>query len=108
MVNATILFTFLVACLLALPCLCFLLFHLRLVATGRTLYEWQQVRAGTRPATRSLFDYGTLNNFALTLGVYPLVWVLPIRQGIEGNGIFFPEQERAASAGGGGGSSKQW
>ena len=38
---------------------------------------------------------GTLNNFALTLGIYPLLWLMPTRSGIEGNGIFFPEQERA-------------
>lgn len=68
--------------------------HVRLIALGRTVYEWQQVRAGRRPESRSLFDYGTLNNFALTLGIYPLMWVLPTRVGIEGNGIFYPDALR--------------
>ena len=40
----------------------------------------------------SLFNYGAVNNFALTLGIYPLLWLVPTRTGIEGNGIFFPEK----------------
>ena len=49
-------------------------------------------RAARRPSPNLA---GTLNNFALTLGIYPLLWLMPTRSGIEGNGIFFPEQERA-------------
>ena len=75
-----------------LPCALLLTFPLFLVAHGRTAYEWRQVRAGVRSASESLFDYGMVNNFALTLGVYPLLWLLPVRTGIEGNGIFYPEK----------------
>ena len=49
-------------------------------------------RPGVRSGSESLFDYGMVNNFALTLGVYPLLWLLPVRTGIEGNGIFYPEK----------------
>ena len=75
-----------------LPCALLLTFHLFLIAHGRTAYEWRQVRAGVRSGSESLFDYGMVNNFALTLGVYPLLWLLPVRTGIEGNGIFYPEK----------------
>jgi len=81
---------------LLLPCAVLLCFHLHLVANGRTHYEWRQVRQGQRAASESLFDYGLVNNFALTLGVFPLLWLLPVRAGIEGNGIFFPEKHHAA------------
>ena len=75
-------------------CLLLLLMHAYLVVNGRTLYEWRQVQAGKRPRGASLFDYGVLNNVALTLGMYPILWIVPTRSGIEGNGIFYPEQER--------------
>ena len=52
----------------------------------------RQVRAGLRKNGESLFHYGAVNNFALTLGIYPLLWLVPTRTGIEGNGIFFPER----------------
>ena len=97
-VDATILFTLVVAILLLLPSLVTLVLHIRLVCTGRTFYEWQQMRAGRRPRERakSLFDYGVVSNLALTLGIYPLLWLLPTRTGIDGNGIFYPEQVRLA------------
>ena len=93
-VDATILFTLVVATLMLVPCLLLLLMHAYLVVNGRTLYEWRQVQAGKRPRGASLFDYGVLNNVALTLGMYPILWIVPTRSGIEGNGIFYPEQER--------------
>ena len=96
-VNMSIFFTLVVSVLLLLPCALQLLLHLYLLSKGRTLYEWQQVRAGTRRDAPSPFDYGWLNNFALTFGVYPLMWLLPTRKGVEGNGIFFPEQEGVAA-----------
>ena len=65
-----------------------------LIGHGRTYYEWMAIRAGRRPYNR-LFDYGAVNNLTLTFGVYPLLWLLPVRTGLEGNGIFFPELERA-------------
>lgn len=79
-----------------LPCAATLGLHLALIARGRTYHEWRKLRrARARVApTRSLFDYGVLNNFGLTLGVYPMLWLLPTRSGLEGNGIFYPEQER--------------
>ena len=91
--DAAILFTLVLAVLAFLPCAVTLALHLWLIANGRTYHEWQQQRRGKRLG-RSLFEYGVLNNFALTLGVYPLLWLLPTRSGIEGNGIFYPEQER--------------
>ena len=89
-----VLFTCIIGFVAALPCLAMLLFHLALIGRGRTAYEWWQMRRGRRPGGASLFDYGVLNNFALALGTYPFLWPLPTRNGIEGNGIFFPEQER--------------
>jgi len=81
--------------LLVIPCFVLFVFHTVIIAQGRTAYEWQQVRAGARPREVSLFDYGVLNNFALTLGIYPLLWLVPTRRGMEGNGIFFPEKHHA-------------
>ena len=96
-VDMTILITLVLAALALIPTAYTLCLHLRLIAIGRTYHEWRLLRSGKRRqhSARSLFDYGTLNNFALTLGIYPLLWLLPTRSGIEGNGIFFPEQERA-------------
>ena len=94
-VELSTLITCVLAALLLVPCALLLCFHLRRVATGRTAYEARQVRAGLRPRGESLFDYGLVNNCALTLGVYPLLWLLPVRTGIEGNGIFFPEKHHA-------------
>ena len=91
-VELSVLITFVLNVCILLPCALLLCFHLFLVAHGRTAYEWRQVRAGVRSGSESLFDYGMVNNFALTLGVYPLLWLLPVRTGIEGNGIFFPER----------------
>jgi len=93
-VDATILFTLAAALLLLIPCLVLCVLHTYLVVRGYTLYEWRQVLDGKRPKGISLFDYGVLHNVALTLGVYPTLWLMPTRSGIEGNGIFFPEQER--------------
>ena len=92
-VDAVVLFSLLLAAALLVPCLYELCVHVWLIARGRTLYEWRQIRRGRRPNAKSLFDYGVLNNFALTLGIYPLAWVWPARQGIVGNGIFYAEQE---------------
>ena len=63
-------------------------------ALWRCARRRSQARAGIRDGP-SLFDYGCLNNFALTLGAYPLLWLVPTRSGIEGNGIFFPEKHQA-------------
>ena len=92
-VDTSIFFTLLLASLALVPIGVSLALHLLLVARGRTYYEWRLLRRGKR-AGRSLFDYGGVNNFALTLGVYPLLWLVPTRSGIEGNGIFYPEHER--------------
>ena len=92
-VDAAVLVTLVCAVLALVPCALALGVHLWLVAQGRTFYEWRLARSGRR-AGKSLFDYGALNNFSLTLGIYPLLWLLPTRSGIEGNGIFWPEQER--------------
>jgi len=81
--------------LMIVPCLGLLGWHVLLIAQGRTAHEWFQLRAGVRSAAKSQFDYGALNNFALTLGLYPLFWLVPTRTGIEGNGIFFPEKVQA-------------
>jgi len=94
-VELSTLITCVLNLLLVVPCALLLCFHLFLVAHGRTAYEWKQVRQGVRSSSESLFDYGLVNNFALTLGVYPLLWLLPMRTGIEGNGIFFPEKHHA-------------
>lgn len=94
-VELSVLITFVLNVCILLPCALLLCFHLFLVAHGRTAYEWKQVRQGLRSPSESLFDYGLVNNFALTLGVYPLLWLLPVRSGIEGNGIFFPEKHHA-------------
>jgi hypothetical protein len=93
-VETTILFTLMLAMLVFIPCASTLVLHLALVARGRTFFEWRMMRRGRRAGGRSPFDYGALNNFALTLGIYPLLWLLPTRSGIEGNGIFYPEQDR--------------
>jgi len=93
-VDATLLFTLIAAALLLVVCLVLCGLHAYLVARGFTLCEWRQVLDGKRGRGTSLFDYGMLHNLALTLGVYPTLWLLPTRSGIEGNGIFFPEQER--------------
>ncbi len=94
-VELSVVITLAISLLIALPCLALLTYHTTLLAHGHTAFEWQQVRMGVRPRGESLFDYGMLNNFALTLGVYPLLWLLPTRSGIEGNGIFFPEKQHA-------------
>jgi len=86
--------TLALSALMVLPCAGLIVWHVALIAHGRTAYEWQQARAGLREGL-SQFDYGVLNNLALTLGVYPLLWLVPTRTGIEGNGIFFPEKHQA-------------
>ena len=63
-VDATLLCTLLVAVLLFVPCLVTLVQHVWLLANGRTLYEWQQIRSGRRKNRPSLFDYGVAYNFA--------------------------------------------
>ena len=93
-VDAAILLTLVLALIALIPCLAMLLLHVWLVAHGLTLHEWRQLRRGKRRTSRGTFDYGALNNLAMTLGIYPLLWLLPTRHGIEGNGIFYPEQER--------------
>jgi len=92
-VDSAILITFVLAVLALVPCAVTLALHTWLISNGRTMYEWRLVRAGKRTG-QSQFDYGVINNFALTLGIFPLLWLLPTRSGIEGNGIFYPEQER--------------
>ena len=92
------LLTLVLSCVALLLCLLHGMLHTWLIAKGRTQYEWQQLRARKRRHGRSLFDYGVVNNFALTLGVYPMLWLMPTREGIEGNGIFFPEQACCAAA----------
>lgn len=93
-VDAVIVITMGLAGLCLVPCLYMIGLHLWLIVHGRTEYEWRTIRRGRRPDTRSLFDYGYVNNFALTLGNYPLAWLIPTRHGIIGNGIFFAEQDR--------------
>ena len=91
-VDISIVVTFVLNAAIGLPCAALLCLHIYLVGRGFTLYEWRGVRRGTR-RPRPLFDYGILNNFALTLGVHPHLWLLPTSYGIEGNGIFFPERQ---------------
>lgn len=93
-IDATVLFTVVVAMCVLIPCLALLVMHTYLMVRGYTFYEWGQVQSGKRPRGKSLFDYGVLNNVALTLGIYPILWIVPTRSGIEGNGIFYPEQDR--------------
>ena len=90
-VDAAILCTLVLASVALVAGAAALSVHAWLITRGRTYYEWKLVRRGRR-AGRSLFDYGTVNNFALALGVYPLLWLLPTRSGLEGNGIFYPER----------------
>ena len=87
-------FTLCLSVMALLTCLCGVLLHAGLVTRGRTYYEWRMLCDGRRQPGRSLFDYGIVNNVALTLGIHPAIWLLPTRTGIEGNGIFFPEQVR--------------
>lgn len=93
-VDAVILITMGLACLCLVPCIYMIGLHVWLIAHGRTEYEWRCIQRGRRPDIKSQFDYGYVNNFALTLGIYPLAWLLPTRHGIVGNGIFFAEQDR--------------
>ena len=91
-VDVSILLTFALNALCFVACVLVLGGHIWLICIGRTAYEARQVRAGLRKNGESLFHYGAVNNFALTLGIYPLLWLVPTRTGIEGNGIFFPER----------------
>ena len=93
-VDAAILATLVLAAIALVPLTLTLVLHLCLIARGRTYHEWRAMRNGRRKPGRSIFDYGLLNNYALTLGVYPLLWCVPSRTGVDGNGIFYPEQER--------------
>ena len=89
MVDVSILLTFALNALCFVACVLVLGGHIWLICIGRTAYEARQVRAGLRKNGESLFHYGAVNNFALTLGIYPLLWLVPTRTGIEGNGIFY-------------------
>ena len=93
-VDVVLMITAVVALTLLIPCASLMAVHAWLVGHGYTMYEWQQMRRGRRPYARSLYDYRLAHNLALTLGMYPLLWLLPTRRGVDGNGIFYPEQER--------------
>jgi len=88
--------TYLMTCLLALALLAFLGFHTYLLARNYTTIEFLEKRGCNPPPEHvNSYDLGTCRNIAAVMGDNPLLWWLPVRWTVRGDGLAFPTNSAA-------------
>ena len=84
-----------ICCLPLLALTYFVGLRLRLLLTNRTTIELFERPKGTN---RNSYDIGVLANVQAVMGWNPLVWLLPVRLSVVGDGLSFPRNDDAKNA----------
>jgi hypothetical protein len=87
------------ACVVGIAVLALLSFHVYLVLGGWTtieLLEKKNKRSRQNPevAYRNPYDLGCYRNFTRVFGSNPLLWLIPTRRSVPGDGVFFATNAR--------------
>ena len=83
--------TYLVLCLLSVGLVCFWGFHTYLLALNYTTIEFLEKRGCNPPLDHvNKFDVGVRRNVVAVMGYNPLLWWLPVRWSVRGDGLSFP------------------
>merc|ERR1712070_921018 len=84
---------FLGTCVLAFGLSAFCCFHGYLVLFNYTTIEFQEKRGCNPPPGHvNRYDLGAVRNIQAVLGTNPLLWWLPVRWSIPGDGLSFPSR----------------
>ena len=88
---------YVLACVFGLIITGFFCFHLWLINNQYTTIEYCEKRS-TDSAFKVMSPYnlGVYRNFQSILGTNPLLWALPVRRNLEGEGLFFQVREELA------------
>jgi len=79
---------------MAVNCAMLGLFHLNLVIKNTTTLEWKE-KQGTRVGFINAYDLNPVDNFTQVFGLNILLWIIPTRYGVGGDGLSFPTNKEA-------------
>jgi hypothetical protein len=81
---------YVLACVFGFIITAFFFFHMWLIHNHYTTIEFCEKRkTDTQFKAQSPYNLGLINNLKKILGPNPLLWFLPVRRNLEGNGLFF-------------------
>ena len=74
--------------------LCLLIFHFYLTLNGYTTIELlEKANRAAGGKYHNAYDLGMYRNWTRVMGTNPLVWLIPIRYSVPGQGIFFENNQ---------------